>query len=158
MFNSFGAQAFGVHGWSGAVILEMLRPDADSSISDWTDEAGGTTNIFNSIDETAFDDADYIKSPIPAGTTARFSLSNPTTGKTLVDPVKVRYRFKKVTSDDQKLTVSLKQGTTLIVSWIHTGGGLTETFQTAEQTLSSGELASITDFNNLFIEFQASPP
>jgi len=141
-----------------AVPKEILRPDADDSISDWTNETDGTTNLFHSIDETAFDDADYIKSPIPAGTTARFRLTDPTTGKTLVDPVIIRYRFKKIASDDQKLVVSLKQGTTLIKSWTHTGAGLTESFQTVEQTLSTGELATITDFDNLFIEFQASPP
>jgi hypothetical protein len=141
-----------------AFVLELLRPDADDSISDWTDEADGTVNIFNSIDETAFSDSDYIKSPVPAGTTARFRLSNPTTGKVLVDPVIIRYRFKKTTADDQELVVSLKQNTTLIATWTHTGGGLTESFQTAEQTLSAGELATITDFDALFIEFQANAP
>jgi hypothetical protein len=144
-------------GLSG-VTIAVLRPDADSSISDWTDEAGGTTNIFNSIDETTFSDADYIKSPVPSGTTARFSLSNPATGKELGDPVNISYRFKKNAPADQKLTVSLKEGTTTIASWVHTGAGLTESFQTATQTLSTGQLATIIDFNNLFIEFQASPP
>jgi len=142
-----------------AFVVQLLRPDADDSISDWTDQTGSTTTIFNSIDEVSASDADYIRSPTPPNASvARFRLSDPTAGKTLVDPVKVRYRFKKTSSDDQQLIVSLKQGTTLIASWTHTGGGLTETFQTAEQTLSSGELASITDFNNLYIEFQASPP
>jgi len=158
MFSGFSAQTFGLHGWPSGVVLEILRPDADDSISDWTDQAGGTTNIYTSIDEVTASDADYIKSPIPSGTTARFRLSDPTTGMTLADPVVVSYRFKKLTSPDQKLTVSLKQGTTLIASWVHTGSDLTTAFQTVTQTLTAPQLASITDFNSLYIEFQASPP
>src|SRR4029077_2722115 len=160
MFNTFPAQAFGLQGWSDAgIILESLRPDSDDSISDWTDQTGGTTTIYLSIDEDAADDADYIRSPAPPNSSvARFRMSDPTTGKILADPVIVRYRFKKTTSDDQQLIVSLKQGTTLIASWTHTGAGLTESFQTVAQTLDSGQLATITDLNNLYIEFQASPP
>jgi len=158
MFNTFDAQAFGVHGWPSGILLQLLRPDADDSISDWADETGGTTGIFNSIDEVSASDADYIRSPTPPNASVtRFRVSDPTAGKTLVDPVKIRYRFKKTSSDDLKLIVSLKQGTTLIRSWTHASIDLTETFQTVEQTLSSGELASITDFNNLFIELAAYP-
>lgn len=141
------------------IVVQLLRPDTDTSISDWTDQADGTTTIFNSIDETSFSDTDYIKSPTPPNASvARFRMSNPTAGRTLDTPVVVAYRFKKTNSDDQQLDVSLKQGTTLIASWTHTGGGLTETFQTVEQTLTAPQFASITDFNDLYIEFQASPP
>jgi len=137
----------------------FLRADADDAIADWINEAGTASNLFASIDEVSVDDADFIQSPAPPNTSvARFRVSNPAAGKKLISPIIVRYRFKKTSSYDQQLIVSLKQGTTLIASWVHTGGGLTETFQTVEQTLSGGEVALITDFNNLYIEFQASPP
>lgn len=142
---------------SSAVAVEILRPDADSSISDWTNQAGGATGIFGTIDEATFDDADYIQSPLPpSGSVARFRLSDPTAGYTLANPVVVSYRFKKDNTNDQSLTVSLKQGTTLIASWTHTGAGLTQSFQTVDQTLTAPQFASITDFNDLFVEFQAS--
>jgi hypothetical protein len=137
-------------------ITAYLRPDADDSISDWKNEADGTTNLYASIDESVAGDADYIKSPVPPnGSVARFRLSNPAAGKVLATPVVVSYRFKKTTSTDQKLTASLKQDTTLIKSWTHTGAGLTTAFQTVNQTLSGGEIAAITNFNNLFVEFKA---
>ena len=137
---------------------EILRPDADTSISDWTNQAGGTTGIFGTIDEAISDDADYIQSPLPpSGSVARFRLSDPSLGNgTIASPLVVSYRFKRDNTNDQLLTVSLKQGTTLIASWTHSGAGLTQTFQTVEQTLTAPQLASITDFTNLFIEFQAS--
>jgi hypothetical protein len=137
---------------------EILRPDADSSISDWTNQAGGATGIFGTIDEATFDDADYIRSPLPpSGSVARFRLSDPSLGNgTMASPLVVSYRFKKDNTNDQLLTVSLKQGTTLIAAWTHTGAGLTEIFQTVEQTLTAPQLASITNFTDLFIEFQAS--
>ena len=141
----------------GAIIFQILRPDTDASISDWSDQSGGTTTIFNSIDESSASDADLVRSPSPPNSSvARFRLSDPTTGKILAQPVVVAYRFRKTTPSGQTLVVSLKQGTTLIASWTHTGAGLTETFQTVEQTLTTPQFASISDLNDLFIEFQAS--
>jgi hypothetical protein len=156
MFNSFGQQVFGVQGWSSGVSVQILSPDADTSISDWTDQAGGATNIYLSIDEQPYSDADYVQSPSPpTSSVARFDLSDPASGFALGDPVVISYRFRAGTNSGT-LTVSLKQGTTLIKSWTHTGAGITTSFQTAAQTLTTTDLASITDFTNLFIEFQAS--
>jgi hypothetical protein len=36
-------------------------PNADVSLGNWTDKAGGTTNIYQSVDEGVADDTDYIK-------------------------------------------------------------------------------------------------
>lgn len=41
---------------------QYARPTSDSSVGTWTTNAGGTTNLYQTIDETAFDDADYIQS------------------------------------------------------------------------------------------------
>jgi hypothetical protein len=51
------------------------------------------------------------------------------------------------------LTTRLKQGTTQIASW---SDGLSDSFKTVERILTSGQFAAITDFNNLFVEFEAS--
>jgi len=138
-------------------VPAFLRADADDAIADWINEAGTATNLFASIDEVSVDDADFIQSPAPPNTSvARFRVSNPAAGKKLISPIIVRYRFKKLSASDQTLVVSLKQNTTLIASWTHTSTGLTTSFQTAAQTLSGGQVAAITDFDSLFIEFQAS--
>lgn len=41
---------------------QYARPSSDSSVGTWTTDLGGTTNLYATIDETAFDDADYIQS------------------------------------------------------------------------------------------------
>ena len=46
-----------------------LRPDADDSTDGWTDELNGTTDIYQSIDETIIDDANYVISPMVVGAT-----------------------------------------------------------------------------------------
>lgn len=161
MLNSFSAQSFGTYGLSvGITIVYIrLRPDADDSISDWTNEAGGTVNLYTSIDEVTALDTDYIKSPSPPnGSAARFRLSDPTAGKTLVAPVDISYRYKKTSAVDQRLDVTIYQGSTPIASWYRTGAALTTSFQTATHTLTAPQLASITNFNNLYIEFSAGPP
>jgi hypothetical protein len=156
MLNAFSQQAFGVQGWPSGIVVQVLSPNSDTSISDWTNQTGSGTNIYLSIDEQPYSDADYIQSPAPPNSSvARFSLSDPTAGTALGDPVTISYRFAAGAAG-YTLTVSLKQGTTLITSWVHSGAGITSSFQTATQTLTSTDLAAITDFTNLFIEFQAS--
>lgn len=43
-----------------AAILDALHPDGVISNTGWTDQIGGTTNIWQSVDELVPDDADYI--------------------------------------------------------------------------------------------------
>lgn len=133
------------------VVLLYLRPDADSIDGSWTNELGGTT-LFSSIDESVADDADYIQSSaLPSMDVAKIGLSNPSARVT--SPVKVRYRYKKDSAAAADLTVRLLQGATQIASWTHSG--ISSSFVTTEQTLSGPEFASITDFDDLYIEFTA---
>ena len=41
-------------------MAQFSRPDSDASIGNFEDELGGTSNIFNSIDEVSPDDNDFI--------------------------------------------------------------------------------------------------
>lgn len=133
-------------------VLLYLRPDADSIDGSWTNEIGGTV-LFSSIDESVLDDADYIQSSVnPSADIAKISLSNP--GYAVGEPAKLRYRYRKDASPTADLTVRLLQGATQIASWTHSG--ISTSFVTTEQTLSAPELASITDFNDLYIEFTAN--
>ena len=41
---------------------QVLQPNADSlNVGSWTDELGGSTDIYQSIDELRHDDSDYVK-------------------------------------------------------------------------------------------------
>ena len=44
-------------------MAQFARPDADTTLGNFSDQGGGTTSIFQSIDESAASDADYIRSP-----------------------------------------------------------------------------------------------
>lgn len=97
-----------------------LQPDSDDSRGGWVNQAGGTSNIFQAIDETSADDADYIVSPSVAVAT-------------------------------RDLTVRLLQGGTTIATW--TESNIDTTFATSSRTLTGGQVAAITNFNSLLIEF-----
>ena len=45
---------------------QFSRPDADFARDTWTTDAGGTTNLWDSINETSASDADYVKSSVDA--------------------------------------------------------------------------------------------
>lgn len=139
------------------------RPSADTSIGAYTDQAAGTTNIFQSIDETSPSDADYIQSALaPSSAPYVTKLSN------LEDPLSssnhvVRYRYAKSAAGGAQinLTVQLRQGYvnegtpgTQIAEWTHTD--IAETFTTAAQTLSGAEADAITDYTSLYLRFVAT--
>jgi len=139
---------------------EYLLPDADNSIGSWTDQAGGTTNIYQSIDESfPANDSDYVRSELnPQNSTYKVSLSNPSSGVDTAKTHTVRYRYGKQISGSQQIdiTVRLMEGVATIASWTHTN--VSTTLTTAEQTLSAGEVSSISDYTNLFLEFEANAP
>jgi hypothetical protein len=135
------------------MALLKLRPDADGSNTGWIDQAGGSTNLFATVDEVTQDDADFVRSSNnPAGDIIRFRLSDP--GAVLTQPLNVSYRYGTVGSGSMSITARLKQGSTVIASWVHLDASTT--FKTVTQTLTSPEFAAITDFNDLFIEFEAT--
>lgn len=137
------------------MTFQYLRPDADSIDGGWTNESGGTT-LFSSIDESSPNDSDYVaSSQLPSNDLVKFRLSDPTGGSTIIAPSTVYYRFKAGGSGDPiNLTVSLLQGSTTIATWTHTG--VSSSFVTASQTLTTPQLAAITDATDLYLTFSAS--
>jgi len=136
------------------MVLVYLRPDTDASNSGWTDQAGGSSNLYQAVDETTENDTDFIRSSSnPTADIIRFRVSDP--GSSVTEPFNISYRYGLTATGSLKITARLKQGSTVIKAWEHTDA--TTTFQTVTQTLTTGEFASITDFNDLFIEFEASP-
>lgn len=134
------------------VDYQKLRPDADDATGGWTNEAGGTP-LYTSVDETSAADADYIRSAInPSADVCRVRLSNPSGG--IAPPGKLRVRYRNGGSGAIDLIVRLKQGTSTIAT--RTFDDIPTTFTDALIALDTGEYSAITDFNDLFVELQAS--
>jgi hypothetical protein len=144
---------------------QFARPTADTHLGNYKNEAGGTTNIYQSIDETSPSDADFIESPsAPANepyVTRLGNLSDPATSTGHL----VRYRYAKDQSGGAQvnLTVELRQGYvseaspgTLIASWSHSN--ISETWTTAVQTLTGSQADSITDYTSLYLRFVFNQP
>jgi hypothetical protein len=140
-------------------MAQFGRPSTDT-FREWEEDDGTTTDIFDQIDETSFDDADYIRTPV-----APTSDVYVTKLTTLEDPQVstghvVRYRYRKDTAGGAQidLTVQLRQGYvnegtpgTQIAQWTHTA--IAETITAAAQTLSGAEADAITDHTDLYLRF-----
>ena len=131
----------------------FLRPDADSVDGTWLTDTGGTS-LFAAIDETSFSDADYIQSvDSPVGEVCKIRLSDPS--GPVVEPLTVRARFKAVGSASPlDLTVRLLQGASVIAEETFTS--ISTSFTTDSFVLTSPEFAAITDFTDLYLEFEAN--
>jgi hypothetical protein len=75
--------------------VQKVRPDADQSIGTWTTDTGGTTNLWDALNEAIASDADYVKSAVnPTNNELIVTLTN------LDDPLSstghdVRFRYRK---------------------------------------------------------------
>ena len=125
---------------SPAVSSYTARPDGDVSDGTWSASSG--SDLYAMIDEETPSDADYIEAT-SAGTceVALSSINTPPAGWITT----IRYR---ILGD---CTVSLRQGSTEVASWAHSPGPGSAT--TYNQSLSSGEQASISDWTDLRLRF-----
>jgi hypothetical protein len=136
------------------------RPSTDTTRDNWEEDDGTTVSIFDQINESVFDDANYIRTVLTP--TSDVYVTKLTT---LEDPISstghiVRYRYgKDNTGGDQiDLIVQLRQGYvnegspgTLIASATHTN--IASGFTAATITLTGPECDSITDYTNLYLRF-----
>lgn len=137
-------------------MAQFARPSADTVRTAWTDQAGGTTNIYTTIDESVASDADYIKTAAPPGTNEFETLLT-----TVEDPLSstghiMRWRRRKSASGGAQinLTVRLLVSTTQITS--QSDSDIPAAFTDTSYTLSGAEADSITDYANLRLEFVAA--
>lgn len=142
-------------------MAQFGRPSADTLRDNWEEDDGTTTNIYDQIDESSSDDADYIRTQLSPSddvyVTKLSAVEDPLTDTGHV----VRYRYRKdATSGEQiDLTVELREGYvdestkgTLIASNTHTNiGG--SSWTAGSFTLSGGEADSITDYSDLYLRF-----
>lgn len=147
--RTVGSYDVGAWEYFSASTPQLLRPSSIINSGNWTASSG---TLATAIDETAYDDADYDTTTNLSSDTMEIKFSaggDPAVGT----GHKVRYRIKG--SGGAGIVVSLYQGTTLIAGpWTHDPAD--GSFTTYEQTLSSGEANSITDYTDLRLRFVSS--
>lgn len=133
-------------------------PIMDVTNDGWLDENFNTDNIYLSIDEVDVDDDDYIQSlEEPDSEVYKVKISTLYDFGNL-DNLQVKYRAKIddivlfPAIDTMDLNVRLVQNTTIIAQWTETG--LTTLYQDFVHELTSGEASSITNFDQLYLEFR----
>lgn len=127
--------------------IQLLPPIADISVGAWSPSVG--TTLFGVIDESPYDDSDYISTS--SVTTCEVSFTNSAGDPNLDTDHIIRFRARN--SGSGSMIVYLYEGTTQIASYVPV---LTSGFQTYTWTLSNAEAASITNYGNLRIRFAAS--
>lgn len=145
-------------------MAQFGRPSADTNNpGSYTDQAGGGTTIYTTIDEVSYSDADYIRSPLaPASAVYVTKLSS------VEDPVSsvghvLRTRYAKDTAGGSTigLVTELRQGYvsegtqgTLICT--RTFSAIPETFTTDAYSLTTGEADAITNYADLYVRYVAN--
>lgn len=99
-------------------MTQILRPTSTITVNGWLTNSSGT-DLHTAIDETTFNDSDYIisaASPASADISEVKFAAGTDPGSSVGH--KIRYRYKKdATGGDQiNLTVRLIEGTTTIAS------------------------------------------
>lgn len=155
---------FGIIKYTGGAVPQFLRPTADlNNPGSWTTHLGGSTDLFQQVNETVADDSDYIRSPqAPSSHVTVIDLQNGT------DPVSstghvFRWRYNKDAAGGGtiNLVVELRQGYvnestlgTLITS--QTVNNITDTWTTGVYTLNGTEADTISDYTALSVRFVAT--
>jgi len=148
-------------------MAQFGRPSADTFNGDaWIEDGvGDNSALFDEIDESVADDADYVQSPITPTSDAYVTKLTAVTDPMVSTGHTVRYRYgKNVAAGDQiDLTVQLRQGYvnegsqgTLIHSEVH--ANVAAAFVAGAFTLTGGEADTITDYSDLYLRFVANKP
>jgi hypothetical protein len=145
-------------------MAQFGRPSTDTTREAWEEDDGGTTAIFDQIDEASIDDGDFIRSAL-----APTSDVYVTKLTALEDPVSstghiVRYRYGKDAAGGAQidLTVQLREGYVsegtpgTLIATLGTHTDISDTLTTEAVTLSGGEADAITDYADLFLRFVAN--
>ena len=139
------------------VVTLYLRPESDISAGGWTDQGGATTGLYAAVaDKSA---ANFIQSSVsPAVTDIVVLKADAPPLVTLGQPFVVAYEYGKQTNNATRIdiTARLMQGTTEIAAWTHTD--VSSTLNVAQQTLTGGQFATISDAYALRFVLEATAP
>ena len=136
-------------------MTEFLRPNGDISIGGWTDQAGGTSNLYTAIDEASPNNADFIRSMInPVNDRIKMAVSDPAG---LIATATRRVRLGKGVNNATVVNIrlALMQGSTEIATWDYNDVAYGGTDY--EVALTAPQLAAITAPNNLEWWITANP-
>ena len=135
---------------TSSVVLVLYRPSVDVADGNWTSSLGGG-DLYAAINEETFDDANYIQSGTnPSGDVANIRFESALTPPVMTGHT-IRYRIKG--ASNVAMTVDLLSNVTVIKTWTH--NPVASTYTTYEQTLTTGEAATIADYTNLRLRFTA---
>ncbi len=143
-------------------MAQFARPDTDAdNTGAYTDQGGGSTTIYTTIDESSPSDADYIRTPAGAGTyvyTARLSdVTDPVSSSNHV--MRMRSSADQDAQQSVSFTMQLRmtyvnEGSPGTLIATHTRASITSTTWTdTSTTLSGAEADAITDYTALFYRF-----
>jgi hypothetical protein len=125
----------------------------------WKDEVGGSTNIYNSIDEVSSSDADYIVSQTnPGGSDIIFGLNQVTDPQSSSGHV-IRFRYSKDASAGKQIDMTLQIGDSTTADCLSPGPTFTDVSSTWTEysyTLSASEADCITDYSTLQVKVSAT--
>lgn len=130
-------------------MAQFARPDNDDSIGVYTDEGAGTTNIFQSIDETSFSDSDFILAVVGGTPVVYIGGFSTTTDPAVSTGHILRWRYRKNTAAGRTIEAKLeiRVGTTVIVT--RTFSDVSATFTQDDYTLLGAEADNISDYSDL---------
>lgn len=144
------------------------RPEQDTFIGNYQNNANGTTNIWNTIDEDSgnLNDSDYIQSPTsPANQVYVCKLSNMTNPNNTTGHT-VRWRAgKSVGSGGEVLDLKtqlmlnynneISQGTQI---FFQNNNNIADTMSNYSYNLNAAEVTAITDYTKLYLRFTFNKP
>ena len=137
-----------------------IRPDADVNATNWTGLSGGT--LFSELNETSPDEeTSYIYSDsqniLPGAQTYDFTvgLSNPSTVPNSGNQHQVSVRARKdnviLSAPPHQVDIKIELLETTTVRAMRNYTDIADTYATKSFNLTAGEIASISNYNNLRI-------
>lgn len=144
-------------------MAQFCRPDADTTLGNFQDEGGGTTTIFDGIDESSPSDSDYIRSPTSPSSEVYVCRLSDVTDPALSTGHIVRFRYSADQEAQETIAITCElrmtyvnegsQGTLINTKTVQTS---TTSWVTDSDTLSGAEADAITDYTALFLRFSMS--
>jgi hypothetical protein len=144
--------AYDVGSWeyksSGPTLVQYF-PGADISAGNWTPSTG--TTLWGTVDESSASDSDYNVSGLnPSADVMEVKFAGVLTPSANTNHT-ISYKIKGDSSTN--MTVALYCGATLIKSWSHSPAP--SSFTRYDQTLSTGEASTITNYSDLRLRVTA---
>lgn len=134
-----------------------LFATADDTDGNWVKDDDSNTDLYSAIDESPpGSDTDYIQSgTFPVNDITKIKL-NTSPDFELNEPVRISYRYQgtHAAHEEMELKVRLVENTTTRKEWIHSD--IASSWTSVQHVeLSGAEYASITNWADLYLEFEA---